>query len=66
MVGTREEFQTFGGSQRVAQSPALVQGHAFILIALDDQGRSGNRLCRLIGNLPKAVFVKRVCARFRP
>ena len=60
MVGTWEEIQPPGASQRVTQSLALVEGDTFILFTLDNQCGYCNPFSRPISNLSEAVFVKGV------
>ncbi len=58
MIGAWQEIQPLGASQRVVQSPALMEGDTFIPLTLDDQCGYGDSFSRLIGNLLEAVFVK--------
>src|SRR5713101_4218121 len=58
VIGARQEIQPLRASQRVTQSPALMEGYTFILLTLDNQCGHGDSFSRPIGDLSEAVFVK--------
>ena len=58
VIGIRKKNQFLRTSQRVSQSPTLMEGDAFILLTLDNERGHGDSLSRPIGDLSEAVFVK--------
>src|SRR5262245_26004433 len=58
MIGLRQQIQPFLTSQGVIQSTALMEGDAFILLALDNECGDGDAFSRPIRDLSEAVFVK--------
>src|SRR6266850_2964094 len=53
-----QKNQPLWTSQRITQSPALMEGDTFIPLTLDNQRGHGDLFSRPIGNLSEAVFVK--------
>ena len=58
VISIRKKNQFLRTSQRVSQSPTLMEGDAFILLTLDNERGHGDSLSRPIGDLSEAVFVK--------
>ena len=58
VIGVWQEIEPPWSSQCVIQSLALMEGHTFILLTLDNQRRNGDSFSRSIGDLSEAVFVK--------
>lgn len=58
VIGAWQETQPLWTSQRITQSPALMEGDTFIPLTLDNQCGHGDSFSWPIGNLSEAVFVK--------
>ena len=58
VIGIRQQIQPLRTSQRVTQSPALMEGDTFIFLALNNQCGHGDSFSRPIGDLSEGVFVK--------
>jgi hypothetical protein len=58
VIGLRKKNQLLWTSQGVTQSPALMEGDTFILLALNNQCGHGDSFSRPIGDLSEGVFVK--------